>query len=429
MKSLVVLGAGTAGTMVVNKLRKKLPRDEWSITVVDPATTHYYQPGFLFIPFGVYTPEKVAKPLRPAIRPGIDVVQAAVDRVDRAERTVHLEDGATLTYDYLVIATGTTPRPQETPGLAEGLGTTVHEFFTFAGATALAKALARFDGGRVVVHVAEMPIKCPVAPLEFVFLADAYFRKRGIRDKVELSYVTPLPGAFTKPVSATYLGDMLERRGIALEPDFVVAAVDADAGTLESYDERQVPFDLLVTVPVNMGADYIARSGLGDELNYVPVDKHTLLSKADDRIFAIGDATDAPASKAGSVAHFEADVFVPNFLAHVAGEPMRESFDGHANCFVESGDGKALLIDFNYDTEPLPGTYPLPLVGPMRLLRESRVNHWGKLGFRHLYWHMLLPGRRMPVPTHMSMTGKHRPPRGPAGPAATTDAVRIPSGL
>lgn len=429
MKSLVVLGAGTAGTMVVNKLRRKLPRDEWTITVVDPATTHYYQPGFLFIPFGIYSPAKVARPLRPAIRSGVDVVHAAVARVDAAERTVHLEDGGTLAYDYLVIATGTTPRPEETPGVAEALGTTVHEFFTFEGSTALAKALAAFQGGRVVVHVAEMPIKCPVAPLEFVFLADAYFRRRGIRDKVELSYVTPLPGAFTKPVSAKYLGDMLEQRDIALEPDFVVASVDGEAGTLESFDEREVPFDLLVTIPVNMGADYVGRSGLGDELNYVPVDKHTLLSKADDHIFAIGDATDAPASKAGSVAHFEADVFVPNFLAHVAGRPMPESFDGHANCFIESGAGKALLIDFNYDTEPLPGSYPLPVVGPMRLLKESRVNHWGKLAFRHIYWHMLLPGRRLPVPTHMSMTGKHKPPSGPAGPAATTDAVRIPSGL
>ncbi len=428
MNRLVILGAGTAGTMVANKLRRALPRAEWSVTVVEPSTTHRYQPGFLFIPFGTYAPEIVSRPVASTLRRGVTLVRDAVDRVDRGTRTVHLEGGDTLTYDYLVIATGTTPRPDQTPGLPEALGTTAHEFFTYDGAVALREQLARFEGGRVVVHVAEMPIKCPVAPLEFAFLADDYFRRRGIRDKVELTYVTPLPGAFTKPVSAAYLGDMLERRGIALEPDFVVASVDGDARTLESYDERTVEFDLLVTIPVNMGADFVARSGLGDELNYVPVDKHTLLSKADDRIFAIGDATDAPASKAGAVAHFEADLFVPNFLAHVAGRPMPESFDGHANCFIESGGGKALLIDFNYATEPLPGTYPVPVVGPMRLLRESRVNHWGKLAFRHLYWNVLLPGRRMPVPTHMSMAGK-RAPKPPAGPAATTDAVRIPSGL
>jgi len=426
MRRLVVLGAGTAGAMVVNKLRPKLPREEWSITVVDPATEHYYQPGFLFMPFGIYSPKKVVRPLRPTIRDGVDLVAAAVQKVDADARVVHLEDGTTLTYDYLVIATGTTPRPEETPGLAEGLGTSVHEFYTFAGSSALTAALADFDGGRVVVHVAEMPIKCPVAPLEFVFLADAYFAKRGLRDKVELTYVTPLPGAFTKPVSAKYLGDMLERRSITLEPDFVVESVDAEAGTLTSFDERTIDFDLLVTVPVNMGADYIARSGLGDELNYVPVDKHTLLSKADDRIFAVGDASDAPASKAGSVAHFQVDLFLHNFLAHIEGKPMTHDFDGHANCFVESGDGKALLIDFNYDTEPLPGSYPLPVVGPLQLLRETRMNHWSKLAFRWIYWNMLLPGRRLPVPVRMSMTGKRRPP---ADAPDAPDAVRIPSGF
>ena len=435
MRRLVVLGAGTAGTMVVNMLRRRMSRDEWSITVVDPATEHWYQPGFLFLPFGTYADRQVRKPLAPRLRPGIDLVRAAVERVDRAARTVVLDTGAELGYDYLVIATGTTPRPDQTPGLAEALvgpQGAVHEFYTHAGATALAERLAAFDGGRVVVHVTEMPVKCPVAPLELTFLLEDHLTRRGLRDKVEITYVTPLPGAFTKPVSSAHLGDMLTRRGIALEPDFVVESVDGEARVLRSYDEREIPFDLLVTVPVNMGADFVARSGLGDELNYVPVDRHTLLSKADDRIFAIGDATDAPASKAGSVAHFEADVLVPNLLAHVDGRPMPERFDGHANCFVESGRGRALLIDFNYDTEPLPGTYPVPGVGPMRLLRETRLNHWGKLAFRHLYWHMLLPGRRLPVPTHMSMAGKRRPPTVPvrpggAGGAGPADGIRVPA--
>ena len=427
MRRLVVLGAGTAGTMVVNKLRPKLPRGEWTITVIDPATSHYYQPGFLFLPFGTYSPADVVRPLRPTLRKGVELITAAVERVDRTARVVHTGDGGEHTYDYLVIATGTTPRPDQTPGLAEGLGGKVHEFYTFAGSCALAARLADWPGGRLVVHVTEMPVKCPVAPLEFAFLADAYFASRGIRDRVEISYVTPLPGAFTKPVSSAKLGGMLDARDIALEPDFVVESIDAPAGTLTSFDERQVAFDLLVTVPVNMGADYIARSGLGDELNYVPVDRHTLLSKADDRIFAVGDASDAPASKAGSVAHFQVDLFSHNFLDHVAVRPMTHDFDGHANCFIESGHGKALLIDFNYDTEPLPGAYPLPVIGPMQLLRETRINHWSKLFFRWLYWHMLLPGRQLPVPVRMSMIGKRRPPA--ATDTTTTDAVRIPSGL
>jgi sulfide:quinone oxidoreductase len=255
------------------------------------------------------------------------------------------------------------------------------------------------------VHVTEMPIKCPVAPLEFAFLADDFFRGRGLRDRIEVVYATPLPGAFTKPIAAARLGSMLADRQILLEPDFLVERVEDRK--LVSYDEREIPFDLLVTVPLNMGAEFVARSGLGNELNLVPVDRHTMLAKAYDNIFALGDASDIPTSKAGSVAHFAVDVFAGNFVEHAAGRPMTGSFDGHANCFVEAGHGKALLIDFNYDTQPLPGRYPVPVAGPFRLLGEAAVNHWGKLAFRWMYWHLLLPGRPIPLPAHMSMAGKH----------------------
>jgi sulfide:quinone oxidoreductase len=410
MRRLVILGGGTAGTMVANKLRRRLGRMRWQLTVVDETDVHVYQPGFLFIPFGTYQPEEIVKPRRRLLSDGVDLVLGEIDRVDPVGKTVELVDGRTLAYDYLIIATGTTPRPDQTPGmLGPQWRKSIFDFYTLDGATALAKALEEFQGGRFVVHIVDMPIKCPVAPLEFAFLAEAYFRRRDMRDRVEMVYATPLPGAFTKPVASARLGSMLDERKIAVEPDFMVERIDAETRTLVSYDEREIPFDLLVTVPLNMGADYIARSGLGDELNYVAVDKHTLLSKAYDSIFALGDASNIPASKAGSVAHFAVEVFVDNFLAHFEGKPMTGSFDGHANCFVESGDGQALLIDFNYETEPLPGSYPLPGVGPMRLLGESRLNHWGKLAFRWLYWHMLLPGRPLPLPAHMSMAGKHQP--------------------
>jgi sulfide:quinone oxidoreductase len=285
----------------------------------------------------------------------------------------------------------------------------IFDFYTLDGATALAAALKKFERGRLVVHIVDMPIKCPVAPLEFAFLAEAYLRDRSVRDEVEIVYATPLSGAFTKPIASARLGSMLDDRKIAVEADFLVEHINDQAKTLVSYDDREIPFDLLVTVPLNMGADYVARSGLGDELNYVPVDKSTFLSKAYDNVFAIGDANNIPTSKAGSVAHFSVEIFADNFLAHVAGQPMTGRFDGHANCFVESGDGKGLLIDFNYDTEPLTGSYPLPAIGPFPLLAESARNHWGKLAFRWMYWHLLLPGRPIPLPTHMSMTGKHQP--------------------
>jgi sulfide:quinone oxidoreductase len=395
--------------MVVNKLRHRLG-PAWRITVVEQSDRHHYQPGYLFVPFGANQPDDLTKPTERFIPAGVELVQGEIDGVDPATHVVRLVDGRTLSYEYLVIATGTEPRPDQTPGMLDGTEwrESVHEFYTLEGALALRERLRTFTGGRLVVHVVEMPIKCPVAPLEFAFLADDFFRKAGIRDRVELVYATPLPGAFTKPIASRELARMLDDRQIALEPDFVVERIDNQRRTLVSFDEREVPFDLLVTVPLNMGADYVARSGLGDELNYVPVDKHTLLSTSYDSIFAVGDASNIPASKAGSVAHFSVEVFVDNFVQHVNGQKMTGSFDGHANCYVEAGDGKALLIDFNYDTEPLRGRYPLPGVGPFHLLEETRVNHWGKLAFRWMYWHVLLPGRPIPLPAHMSMAGKVR---------------------
>jgi sulfide:quinone oxidoreductase len=410
MKRLVIIGAGTAGTMIANKLRRRLAPGEWEISVVDRDDLHHYQPGYLFVPFGDYTSAQVVRSRHAFLSDGVDLVLGTVDRVATAENTVVLEDGRTLPYDQLVIASGTSPRPDQTPGM---LGTewrrSIFDFYTLDGAQALAEALLQFEGGRLVVHITEMPIKCPVAPLEFTFLADAWLRRRGMRDRVELVYVTPLDGAFTKPVASAHLGGMLEERKVHVETDFMVESVDDERKALVSYDEREVPFDLLVTVPLNMGADFVARSGLGDELNYVPVDRHTLLSRKHDNVFAVGDANDIPASKAGSVAHFAVEVFVGNFLQHIAGEPMTGAFDGHANCFVESGDDKALLIDFNYDTEPLAGKYPLPVVGPLGLLKETRANHLGKLAFRWIYWNVLLPGRPVPLPAHMSMIGKTPP--------------------
>lgn len=407
MKKLLVLGAGTAGTMAVNKLRPRLPRNEWEITVVDQDDAHHYQPGYLFVPFGTYRPEELVKPRRRFVPDGVELVLGEVDRVLPDETKVLLTDERELPYDYLVIASGTAPRPDQTPGMdGDEWRRSIFDFFTLDGATALRDRLATWEGGRLAVHVVEMPIKCPIAPLEFLFLADAFFIDRGMRDRVEMVYVTPLEGAFTKPVASRFLGGMLEERKIGLEPDFMVDRVDTDTRTLVSMDEREVPFDLLVTIPLNMGADYVARSGLGDELNYVPVDKHTLLSKAYENIFAVGDASNIPTSKAGSVVHFQMDLFPDNFVEHVHGRPMTKAFDGHANCFIESGHGKGLLIDFNYDTEPLPGKYPLPGIGPFSLLKESELNHWGKLMFRWMYWNVMLPGKELPLPALMSMAGK-----------------------
>ncbi len=408
MKHLVILGAGSAGTTLANQIRGRLPAD-WSLTVVDPEPDHLFQPDLIFVPFGMQEPQRALRPRRPTL-PGTHWLQDRVERVDPDKRQVVLANADRLHYDLLVIATGSHIRPEETDGLTGAeWQRSIFDFYTLEGARNLRDALARFEGGRLAINIVEMPIKCPVAPLEFAFLADAYFTGRGIRDQVELVYVTPLDGAFTKPIASQALGSMLDERGIRVESEFNVGQVDADTKTLRSWDDREVPFDLLVTIPTHMGAEFVGASGLGDELGFVPTERHTLMAQGHPDIFVLGDATNLPTSKAGSVAHFQSEVVVENLLRSMRGQSPVEGFDGHANCFIESGYGKAMLIDFNYDQEPLPGVYPFAGIGPFPLLKESRRNHWGKLAFRWVYWNFLLPGRPIPVPNHMSMAGKYRP--------------------
>ena len=413
MKTLLILGAGTAGTIMASTLRNKLPKGDWTITLVDRAPDHYYQPGYLFMPFGIYAENDVRRPMTRTVPRGIDYREADVDRVDAAANRVLLQDGTDVPYDVLIIATGVHPAPEQVEGMVNGdWRKNVHEFYTFEGAKALTERLKSWQGGRLVVHICEMPIKCPVAPLEFTFLADAWLQEKGLREKTEIVYVTPMSGAFTKPVASGILTRLLDEKRISVVHDFAIARVDAERKAIVSWDEKEVPYDLLVTVPPNMGAEMIDRSGLGDELNYVPTDKHTLQCKAHANIFVIGDATDCPTSKAGSVAHFESEVLTENILHFIAGQPLRSRFDGHANCFIESGHGKAFLLDFNYDQEPVTGTFPLPALGPMRLLAESRLNHLGKMAFRWVYWNILLPGWPIPLVGHkMSLRGKNIPPK------------------
>ena len=416
MTRILILGAGTAGTIMANRLRRlyasDIRNDRVSITVVDQDEEHVYQPGLLFLPFGKYTPDQVVRRRGRQLHHDVAYVRSHIDRVETKENAVYLTDGAVLSYDVLIVATGTRIVPSETEGLTgPGWQESMFDFYTLDGATKLREKLAKWPGGRLAIDIVEMPIKCPVAPLEFAFLADAFFTDRGMREKVEITYVTPLDNAFTKPAASAELAHLLAEKRIDLVTEFSAGRVDGEKGVLYSWDEREVPFDLLVAIPVHMGAEFVSRSpGLGDEMAFVTTDPRTLQSKAAPNVFAIGDATNLPVSKAGSVAHFEAEILTENIKRFVDGNSLLPEFDGHANCFIETGHDKALLIDFNYNTEPLPGLFPIPGVGPMRLLAESRLNHLGKLAFRWVYWNVLLPGHEIPgVGPQMSMRGKRAP--------------------
>jgi len=407
VKQVVILGAGTGGTLAANRLRGSLPADEVKVIAVDQDDCHVYQPGLLFVPFGRARPAGLVRSRAAQLSAGVEFRQAQVDRVDVEANSVVLADGSMIGFDVLVVASGAVLRPEETDGLAAALRTgRVHSFYDLAGASKLAGALAGFDGGRLAINVVDMPIKCPVAPVEFAFLADWFFTKRRLRPKIEITFVTPLDGVFTKEVCNRELAGLLDTKGIEVVSEFNTGEVDAEAGRLVSFDGREVGFDLSVVVPLHGGAGFVERSsGLGSELGFVPVDPVTLQAKVAPNVFVIGDAADLAVSKAGSVAHFQGPVLERNVTRFLAGEPLDGVFDGHTNCFIESGFGKALLIDYNSEIEPVPGRYPGRLGLP--LLRESRLNHLGKLAFGYAYWHVLLAGRELPgISSKMPTAGK-----------------------
>jgi sulfide:quinone oxidoreductase len=413
-KQIVIIGGGTGGTITANRLRRRFDPDEAEIHVVDRDDRHVYQPGLLFVPFGLADIAEIVRPRRRQLRKGIAFHENEVTEVWIERNEVLLDDRTVLPYDVLVVASGVRLQPEETEGMTgPGWNERVFTFYDPAGAELLHGALEKFAGGRLVVNLVDMPIKCPVAPLEFAFLADWYLRERGLRDRTEVVYATPLDGAFTKPIASRHLAGLLAEKEVELVTEFNAGEVDGVGGMLTSYDGRELDFDLLVTIPLHGGAAYLERSpGLADALGFVPTDKGTLQSTVKPNVFALGDATDLPTSKAGSVTHFEAEVLAENIARYLADEPLAAGYDGHANCFVETGFHKALLIDFNYDTEPLPGHFPAGIGLP--LLRESRLNHLGKLMFQWAYWHALLPGREIPG------VGPSMPTRGKRAEAATT---------
>jgi len=407
--NVLVLGDGIGGIVTANLLHKKARKKHLSLKLklVGNSPVLTYQPGLLFLPFqkpGYRKLSDIQRQTAGFIAPGIEYVCESITAIDTERRRVSTET-QTLDYDWLVLALGGRTLIGEVDGLSEHWGKTVHGFYTPDSAMHLARALADFEGGDLVVDVAEVPIKCPVAPLEFACLADDYLTKRGIRDRTRLTLVTPLSGAFTKPVCNQVLTSILVDKGINVVPNASLASVTENS--MFCPDGQQVGFDLMVTIPPHEGSPLIEDADLGDGLGFGRTDRETLKSTLAERVFLVGDNAGIPGSKAGSVAHFQADAVVHNIMREIAGQEAEPCADGHTNCFIETGHGKAVLIDFNYDTQPVPGKFPMPVIGPMSLLKETYLNHLGKLAFKHIYWNMLLPARPLPmVGSRMSVLGK-----------------------
>ena len=405
MKNLVVLGYGAGGTMVATKLREKLEGSEWKITVIDRDWQHHYQPGWLFIPFGIYTQEECVKPKLDFVLKGIEFVLDEVTNIDPVKKRIKTKKGH-YDYDWLVVATGCRIMPGEVEGMMEGWRGDIQDYYTPDGAVALHKKWKYFKKGKIVLNIAEMPIKCPVAPLEFIFMTYWFFSVNGVRNDIELELVTPLSGAFTKPMAAAALGKLCENKNIKITPNFDIAEVNAGAKIITSAKGDEVNYDLLVAIPPNFGAQVIIDSEIGDPMGYIDTDNGTLKAKKYENMYVVGDATNVPTSKAGAVAHYESDIIVMNLIREIEGQEPLPEFDGHSTCFIVTGYEKASLIDFNYKVEPLPGKYPFPGLGPFSLLGESYVNYWGKMMFKWVYFNMMLKGKELPLEPQMFMAGK-----------------------
>ena len=372
---IVVLGGGVGGTLTANLLASELGRDA-SVTVVDPTGMHVYQPGFLYVALGQANGRWLSRDERLLLRPEVELAIESAERVDPAAGVVHLGRGGALPYDYLVLATGARLVPDQVPGMVEA----AHDFYSLDGAQRLREALRGFDGGRILIGVAGIPYKCPPAPVEFTLMLERYLEERGVRDRSEVTLLSPLNRAFTIESASKLVQPVMDRRGIKLATFFNVETVEPSAGVVTSLEGEKAEYDLLVLVPPHRGQEVVEASGLGDRSGWVPTDPATLQHKEHERIFAIGDATDLPISKSGSTAHFEAPVVASRIASLIRGTAPRESYGGRVMCFLETGGGKATVLRFDYQNPPVP---PKP----------SRRWHWAKWLFNRMYWNTVPQGR------------------------------------
>ena len=384
MERVLILGGGVGGTIVANQLARKLRRqiddEEVQVTVVDQLGNHVYQPGFMYIAMGHEQEQKLSRPERSLLDARVKLVVDEVTRVDPETRTVTLAGGQALVYDQLVLATGSRIAPEE----IAHFDTEAHHFYTAEAARNLRLALDAFKGGSIVVGIAGLPYKCPPAPLEVTFLIEAELRERGLRDKSQIHFCSPIGRAFTIETVSEMATPVLEEKGIELHTFFNVEAIDPVRKVVRSLEGEELHYDLLVLVPPHHGAQFLIDSGLAPAPGgWLPTDHHTLTVGGRPNVYALGDATDLPLSKAGSTAHYEAPIVADRIEAWATFKPLDDkhgSYSGRVMCFFEIGDGKGTLLRFDYDHPPRP---PKP----------NRLWHLGKMLFNKTYWQIVPRGR------------------------------------
>ena len=371
MKRIAILGGGTGGTILANQLAYKLRnRDDVEIILIEPEKVHYYQPGFLFIPLGLMDPEEVVMYRSSLISEGVNWLPERAIRVNVEDRQIETEKRK-INYDYLVIATGARLDYETVPGLKDS----AYHFYDLENTLRLKKAIHKFNGGRIVIGVAGLPYRCPPAPLEMTFLLNDFFKRLGVRDKVQLTYLYPIMKPFPIDSVAEMVGPLLEKERIETMLMFNVESIDPKEKVVYSLEGEKIKYDLAIIIPPHLGSEVITNSGLGDEDGWIPTDRHTLNMEGRDDVFVIGDATNLPISKAGSVADFEASVVAHRIKDEIEGYTPTRRYNGKVMCFMVTGIGQGTTLMFDYNHPPHPhGT--------------NFACYWLKLMYNRLYWNV-----------------------------------------
>jgi sulfide:quinone oxidoreductase len=377
MARVVIVGSGDGGTFTANLLASEL-RDEIrhgsaSVQLIGEHLSHPFQPGNLDVAFKGANPDKYVRDETDLLRRGVEFVQDAAVRIDYAAKSVTTRSGAVMPYDYLVIATGAVADPSKVPGLADG----ALNFHTGPeDSMRIWKSLQTFDGGTVIVAIAGTPHKCPPSPNEAAFMLDDFFRRRKIRDKVKIRFLTPYPRPYPAEKISRVVEPMFSEKGIEVTTFFNVDSVDPAQRKIYSLEGEAFDYDLLIAIPPHHGADVIFNSGIGDEDGYVPTERGTMRVEGQQGTYAIGDATDIPVSKSGVVAHLQSVVVAHNIVDEIRRSGDILEYNGRINCPMEVGPRRAIFVSATYTSPPTDQT-------------PSLVKYIEKRSFAMIYWRAL----------------------------------------